>query len=169
MRGKHAVKLGKTLRGTDVAPYTGVVFAAHPAFFKLFVQTEWAMEPPALLARRRPRASDEPACWLVHALAGEGQDAEPAQYETDRARFIGRGYTLAAPRALLESGPLSGTVGNVLDPIISLRRTLELAPGGEARVTFLLGAAAERETALALNAPRAAGRKEFFGAWSRLC
>ncbi len=98
-------------RRIELTSYAEVVLntlaadAAHPAFFKLFVQTEWAMEPPALLARRRPRASDKPACWLVHALAGEGQDAEPAQYETDRTRFIGRGYTLAAPRALLESKP----------------------------------------------------------------
>ncbi|MBL8250119.1 MAG: glycosyl transferase, partial [Candidatus Competibacter sp.] len=48
--------------------------------------------------------------------------------------------------------PLSGTVGNVLDPIVSLRQSLVLGAGGEAQLTFLLGAAAERKTALALAA-----------------
>ncbi|MCP5158037.1 MAG: glycosyl transferase [Gammaproteobacteria bacterium] len=44
--------------------------------------------------------------------------------------------------------PLSGAVGNVLDPIVSLRRTVELPAGSETQITFLLGAAADRETAL---------------------
>ena len=64
--------------------------------------------------------------------------AEGVQYETDRARFIGRGYSLAAPRVLVRTEPLSGTVGDVLDPIVSLRGTVELAAGGEAQWTFLL-------------------------------
>lgn len=150
--------LGDRPRRIELTSYAEVVLdalaadAAHPAFSKLFIQTEWAAETRALLARRRPRIPDKPACWLVHALAGEGSSAPPIQHETDRARFIGRGHTLAAPCVLVESEPLSGTVGNVLDPIISLRRTVELAAGGEARVTFLLGAAADRETALALAA-----------------
>ena len=123
--------------------------AAHPAFSKLFVQTEWVVEQRALLARRRPRAAGEPVCWLVHALVGD-EEAEPPQHETDRARFIGRGYSRAAPRALVKTSPLSGTVGNVLDPIVSLRREVELPAGGSAQVLFLLGAAPTRETALAL-------------------
>ncbi|MFZ1827691.1 MAG: glycosyl transferase [Candidatus Competibacteraceae bacterium] len=138
-------------RRIELTSYAEVVLnawaadAAHPAFSKLFVQTEWVAASGALLARRRPRAPEEPACWLVHALAGTGE----AQYETDRARFIGRGYSLAEPQALAKAAPLSGTVGNVLDPIVSLRQTVELAVGGEVQVTFLLGAAPEREAALA--------------------
>ena len=106
--------------------------ASHPAFSKLFVQTELEPASGALLARRRPRALGEPACWLVHALMSDGDEAEKPQYETDRTRFIGRGYSLAAPRALVEAERLSGTVGNVLDPIVSLRRTVELPAGGSA-------------------------------------
>jgi len=124
--------------------------AAHPAFSKLFVQTEFDPASGALLAQRRPRAVGEPVCWLIHALVGDGDEPERTQYETDRVRFIGRGYSLAAPKAVVETGPLSGTVGNVLDPIVSLRRTVQLAAGGVARVVFLLGAALEREAALAL-------------------
>ena len=135
---------------TEVVLNTRVADLAHPAFSKLFVQTEWVAEQRTLLARRRPRAAGEPACWLVHALIGDGDEAEQPHYETDRARFIGRGYSLATPKALVESGPLFGTVGNVLDPIVSLRRTVELPAGGSAQVTFLLGATSGREAALVL-------------------
>ena len=38
---------------------------AHPAFQKLFVQTEW-VPVPALLASRRPRSADEVWPWCVH-------------------------------------------------------------------------------------------------------
>jgi cyclic beta-1,2-glucan synthetase len=148
--------VGDRSRRIELTSYAEVVLnaraadIAHPAFSKLFVQTEWVAERRALLARRRPRAAGEPVCWLVHALIGDGAEADPLQHETDRASFIGRGYSLAAPRALVESGPLSGTVGNVLDPIVSLRRTVELPAGGSAQVVFLLGAASTREAALAL-------------------
>ncbi len=126
--------------------------AAHPAFSKLFIQTEWVESQRALLARRRPRAADEPPCWLIHALVSTDTHLPAPQYETDRTRFIGRGHTLAAPRALVGTDPLSGTVGNVLDPIVSLRHTVELSPGDEVQFTFLLGAATEREAALGLAA-----------------
>ena len=127
----------------EVALNDWAAHAAHPAFSKLFVQTEWVAEAGALLARRRPRTPEEPTCWLVHALSADG-----VSYETDRARFIGRGYSLAEPQALVTTEPLSGTVGNVLDPMMSLRQVVELAVDGEAQATFLLGAAADREAAL---------------------
>ncbi|MFO1371400.1 MAG: glycosyl transferase [Candidatus Competibacteraceae bacterium] len=141
-------------RHIELTSYAEVVLSnlgadtAHPAFSKLFVQTEWVEKFRALLARRRPRSPGESSLWLWHALAGDGETAPP-QYETDRARFIGRGHSLAAPNALL-TGELSGTVGNVLDPVVSLRRTLHLPADGEAQLTFLLGIAPEREAALTL-------------------
>ncbi len=122
--------------------------AAHPAFAKLFVQTERDPATGALLARRRPRANDESWPWLVHALVG----AEANQWETDRMAFLGRGRTPANPRALVEGEPLSGTLGNVLDPILSLRTVIELTPGAETELTFLTGAALDRTAALALAA-----------------
>ncbi len=139
-------------RRIELTSYAEVVLqawaadAAHPAFSKLFVQTEWVESARTLLARRRARTPEEPTVWLAHALDGDGA----LQYETDRERFIGRGHSLAEPQALCQAAPLSGTVGNVLDPIVSLRRTVELAAGGSASLTFLLGAAPQRDAALAL-------------------
>jgi cellobiose phosphorylase len=117
---------------------------AHPAFSKLFIQTDLDSARQALVARRRPRGADERPPWMACALLGPG----PLEVETDRVRFIGRGADLARPRALVQEAPLSGTTGNVLDPILCLRRTVELPPGVPLHLTWLLGAGEDRAAAL---------------------
>ena len=129
--------------------------AAHPAFSKLFVQTEAAPAQRALLATRRPRGADEPGRWLAHWLIEDGGPGPVPHYETDRQRFIGRGRSLAAPAALATGAALSGTVGNVLDPILCLRTVVELAPGERRTLAFGLGFAATRAAALGLAASHA--------------
>jgi cyclic beta-1,2-glucan synthetase len=138
-------------RRIEVTTYAEVVliepaaYAAHPAFAKLFVQTEYVPDGEVLLAHRRPRSAGEHHPWLLHACSGPGT----AQHETDRVRFVGRGRTLDAPAALASDAPLTGTVGSVLDPIVSLRRIVSLPPGETATLAIVLGAAASREAALA--------------------
>jgi N,N'-diacetylchitobiose phosphorylase len=111
--------------------------AAHPAFSKLFVQTGWMADHEALVAWRRLRSPDDEPLWVVHRLLGDGGEPE---YETDRSRFIGRGRTLASPAAMDAGARLSGTVGNVLDPVFSLRRVVTLRPGESATLVAILGA-----------------------------
>ncbi len=74
---------------------------AHPAFQKLFVETEW-VPSAALLASRRPRSAEETWPWCVHVVASGGgaERIGDVTCETDRARFLGRGRTVHAPRAL---------------------------------------------------------------------
>ncbi len=125
--------------------------AAHPAFAKLFVQTERDAATGALLAHRRPRGNDESWPWMLHVLLG----AESVGWETDRAAFLGRGRTPANPIALTDQRPLSGHLGNVLDPILSLRAVVEIEPGETVELTWVTGAAADRAGALALLAGEA--------------
>ena len=128
----------------EVVLYPAAAHVAHPAFAKLFVQTEFDAATGALLARRRPRSAGEAHPWLLHALIGDGSP----QHETDRARFLGRGRSLRAPAALISTMPLSGTTESVLDPVLSLRRCLSLAPGASADLVFLLACAATRDRVL---------------------
>jgi cyclic beta-1,2-glucan synthetase len=143
-------------RELEVTSYAEIVLAppgadsTHPAFSKLFLETEFVPELGALLVSRRPRAADQPRHWLVHVSAVEGQAQGEVEVETDRARFLGRGRTPTEPVALAGVGGLSGTVGAVLDPIVSLRRRVRLAPGGTIRLAFSLGLAERREEALTL-------------------
>ncbi len=114
----------------------------HPAFSKLFVQTSYDGSRSMLLAERRPRGSDETWPCLYHALAG----ADACGDESDRLRFIGRGRGAGNPRAF-EEDTLSGTVGNVLDPCLSLRVVLEFEAGEEHELGFVTGIAETREAA----------------------
>ena len=102
-------------------------------------------------------------------MVGQGGEQGEISCETDRARFIGRGRTLAEPAAMQGISPLSNTVGSVLDPIISLRRTVTLAPHETARIDLVLGMAESRDAALALvekyHNPRMADRA-FDLAWT---
>jgi cyclic beta-1,2-glucan synthetase len=132
---------GRAARRLDLTSYAEVVLAprdadlAHPAFSNLFIETHPVPDYDALLAVRRPR-SGSARQFLAHVVSGRGRGGPAIQWETDRARFIGRGRTLDRPRATDPGAALSNTTGPVLDPIVSLRHSMRLAPGATGRITF---------------------------------
>ena len=147
---------GEQTREIEITSYAEIVLArpqddlAHPAFGKLFIETEFDQQSAGLLFSRRPRAADETPVVGFHVLGVDGPRLGGAvEWETDRARFLGRGRTPANPIAL-DGRALSGTTGAVLDPIGALRERVRLAPGAVIRVTFATGVAVDRGTALAL-------------------
>ncbi len=151
--------LSDDTRDIEVTTYAEVVMApsaadlAHRAFSNLFVQTEILPGHTAILCRRRPRAPREEAPWMFHMLAAPGSPDDGASYETDRARFIGRGRTAADPVALDENEgklDLANTEGSILDPIVAIRRTVTLSPDESRAVHVISGVADTREAALAV-------------------
>ena len=145
---------GRTRR-IELTSYTEPVLApsavddAHPAFSKLFVHSEIEAAHEAILCTRRPGAGGESTPWLVNAMALHGAAGE-ISFETSRADFIKRGNGNALPAALVETTPLDGAAGTVLDPALVMRRSLTLAPGEEVTLDLVLGVAANRADALAL-------------------
>ena len=91
---------GRRAREIELTSYAELVLAppaadnAHPAFSKMFVETEYLAEFGALIATRRPRSPSEPEVWAAHFAVVEGELTAEPQYETDRARFLGRGRTV---------------------------------------------------------------------------
>jgi cyclic beta-1,2-glucan synthetase len=140
----------------EVTSYCELVLAppaadsAHPAFSKLFVQTEYDAKLGALLATRRRRTPDEPQIWATHHAVLEGASHGAAEFETDRARFLGRGRDARAPIAVMDGRRLTGSVGTVLDPVFALRYRLHVAAGATVRMAFWTAAASSREAALQL-------------------
>ncbi len=154
LRQLTVTNVGSRDREVDFTSYAEVVLAprgadeAHPCFSNLFVETEFVAEAETLLATRRPRSADEPRVWLAHLVAAEGKTTAPLEYESDRARFLGRGRTIRSPLSVNDGGPLSNTAGNVLDPIVSLRRRLMIPQGKTVRVVFTTLVASSRGEAL---------------------
>src|SRR6185503_12820481 len=130
-------------RTIEVTSYAEVVLAPpaadalHPAFSNLFVQTQIDRERQAILCTRRPRSAAERAPWMFHLMAVHGGSAGEMSYETDRARFIGRGGTVAAPRAMSQA--LSASEGSVLDPVVAIRRRITLEPQQSATIDMVYG------------------------------
>lgn len=148
--------LGNRTREIELTSYAEIVLApdaadaAHPAFSKMFVQTEFDADEGALLATRRPRAATDAQLWAAHLAVVEGESAGDVQFETDRARFLGRGRATRTPISVIDGQPLSNTAGTVLDPIFSLRRRVRIPAGATARVAFWTMVAPTRAQALDL-------------------
>ncbi|MCW9705879.1 GH36-type glycosyl hydrolase domain-containing protein [Fodinibius salsisoli] len=125
---------------------------AHPAFSKLFVQTDYLAEHHGLIAWRRPRMDSEQPKFMVHTVASYDLEnlTEPLQFETERSNFIGRGRSLLNPQAMQEGYRLSGSIGNVSDPVMSLRRVVNLKAGEKIQVTYGIGWAGSRKEAVEL-------------------
>ena len=147
---------GRTTCEVELTSYGEIVLAppeaerAHPAFANLFVETEYHPWCTAITATRRPRSQSDKELWCVHVVDTGGGRIGPVTWETDRARFLGRGRSTRRPAALSHDGPLSGTTGSVLDPIFSLRTRVRLRPGESTSVAFTTLVATSREQAFAL-------------------
>lgn len=137
-------------RDVEITSYAELVLApqsadiAHPAFSKLFVETEYVSDVAAIIATRRRRVPSEPEIWAAHLTVVDVEAVGAPEYETDRARFLGRGRSNRSPIAVMDSRPLSNTVGAVLDPVFSLRRRIRIAPGATVRVAYWTLAASTR-------------------------
>ncbi|MDH3318023.1 MAG: glycosyl transferase, partial [Gammaproteobacteria bacterium] len=133
---------GRSPREIELTSYAELVLTtpaaddAHPAFAKMFVQTEHLAEFGALIATRRPRSHEEPRVWAAHFAVVEGEIVADLQYESDRARFVGRGRAVGAAAATTDGRALSNTTGTVLDPVFSLRHRVVVPPGKVVRVAF---------------------------------
>lgn len=119
--------------------------AAHPAFSKMFVETEAIDGGRMLLACRRPRSGDEKPIRAAHGCRIDGGTLDAAGFETDRALLLGRCRTIADPRLFDEGVALAGSAGIVLDPVFCLRRRVTLAPGATLQATWLTLAGEERD------------------------
>ncbi len=156
VRRVSITNLGSQGREIELTSYAEIVLApraaddAHPAFSKLFVETEFVGDVGAILATRRLQSPGETQAWAAHLAVIEGETIGDLQFETDRARFLGRGRGIRTPAAVMDGSTLSNTAGAVLDPIFSLRCRVRIPPRTIARIAFWTLIAPSRREALDL-------------------
>jgi cyclic beta-1,2-glucan synthetase len=144
-------------RRLEVTSYAEVVVGdaaedqRHPAFSKLFVESEHIEDLGALVFHRRPRSGGEPDAWLAHMMVLPGQRARQTGYESSRERFVGRGRTARRPGAFdRERSTGAGMTGATLDPIMALSAEIELPGHRTTTLGYVVLAASSREGVLAL-------------------
>ncbi len=133
---------GTRARVIEFTSYAEIVLAppaadhAHPAFSKLFIETEYVPASGAILATRRKRAPNEAEVWAAHLAVTSGETVGAEEFDTDRLRFIGRGRSVRLPLALAEQRALSASEGAVLDAAFALRQRLRIEPGAKASIVY---------------------------------
>ncbi|HEU0293088.1 MAG TPA: glucoamylase family protein [Anaerolineales bacterium] len=125
----------------------------HPAFNKLFIESEFLAEEGCLLFHRRPRSANEKPVYLAHFFTSNYEKVELSGYETDRKLFLGRGGTAKYPGVFSirnEASILSGKIGATLDPVCALQAEVALSAYATAQIAFITLTASSRKEAIQL-------------------
>ena len=158
---------GHRLKRLSVTFYAEWTLGDHRENTRLHVVTEYDNQSRAVLAYNRyhPAYGDHVAFATLTPAPHTGT--------TDRTEFLGRNGSMADPSAMKRVW-LSGRTGAGLDACAALQIKVDLAPGQETEVTFMLGEAASLEEAREVIAkyrePRCRGEalKRTQAWWDRL-
>lgn len=152
LRRVHITNRSRKKRTIVVTSYAEVVLAVpisdevHPAFSNLFIQTELNEQRNAIICTRRARSDNENNPWMFHLMKVHDAEIKNVSYETDRGIFIGRGNNIHNPDAINQASSLSGSIGSVLDPIVSIQYKIVLEPYESATIDMIFGIADTKES-----------------------
>ena len=147
LRRIHISNRSRKKRIIEVTSYAEVVLAPqmaeemHPAFSNLFVETAVHPDRHAIICTRRPRTPEEQVYWMFHLMKVTDARVLEVSYETDRDKFIGRGYSINKPIVMSNGNALQGSSGAVLDPIVAMRYRIVIEPNASATINVIMGIA----------------------------
>lgn len=123
---------------------------AHPAFNKLFIESQFIEGHDIFLSKRRD-GKDGKSPYLMHMVKSQLKLLRSIEYENDRLKFIGRNNTVRNPDTVVESRPMSNNAGFSNDPIISLRVNIDLEAESTASIYFITGVCSGKEEAIRIG------------------
>lgn len=138
------------IRNLRITSYGEVILAPqatdaqHPAFNKLFIESEYVESQGLQIFSRRPRSKTEAPLLMGHMLISKNNDLK-VRHESNRNLLIGRGHDMRDPRALLSPDYLSGSTGATLDPVFALGAEVTLNAHENLQIAFLTFAGESRE------------------------
>jgi len=156
IRRVHLTNRSRKPRLMEITSYAEVVLASaisdslHPVFSDLFVETEIMKQRNAIICTRRPRSTEERPPWMFHLMKAHGAEIKNISYETDRMQFIGRGSTIANPRAVHGEEALSDSEGSVLYPVVAMKYRVIVEPQQSVVVDMVFGIGETKEICIGL-------------------
>ena len=147
----------------ELTSYGEVVLASsaedenHRVFNGMKIHSEYDADHEALLFSRP--SGNGVRNYMLHKLwVGEKTDesdksdwSDHVEYETSRLKFIGRGNSLRHADIIESRRTLTGTVGTILDPVMSMRRRLHIPSGKSLEAFILTGFAKAKDHLLQLT------------------
>ena len=117
------------------------VDAAHRVFNSMKILSEYDDDHEALVFSK-PSQTEKESYYVIHKLFVDDNDPEHrnagmVSYETSRIKFLGRGGSIRHAHVIDNHRTLSNTVGTTLDPIMSMRRRIQV-PAGKAVSAFVI-------------------------------
>ena len=147
---------GKEASNLELTSYLEVVGdshmaeLSHPAFNKLFMESEFLEEQGIFLSKRRS-SNGKVNPYICHMVKTGAKQPKKMEYENDRLKFIGRNNTLRTPEAVVDSISFSNKSGFCNDPIMSIRVTIALEVGESASISFVTGVCHNKEEAIQIG------------------
>ncbi len=108
---------------------------SHRVFNSMFLESSFETETNSLIMKRVSRTGGATSYMLNRFIIEN--PLENYSYETDRFSFVERGNSYQNPKALFKK--LTNHIGCNIEPIMSLRNTIELLPNDKVSVYFVCG------------------------------
>ena len=117
-------------------------YDSHPAFENMFLNFESV--DGYLIVSRNKRLDNESTPYLVTSLFSEEGSPE---FEIDKEKFVDRKNN-KVPDSVLKSYPFSKKEGNVINPIIAMRKIISIKPSETKKLYLISSADYDKEKAI---------------------
>ena len=122
---------------------------SHKAFNNLFLTFEFLEDTGTILVKRKKRDNKKDDVYLAVNLYTASDTVGELEYELDKEKFVGR-QNVELPLAIKESIPLGSKPKISLDPIIAMRRTINIKPSEKVIFNYVMAVSYNREEAIKL-------------------
>jgi len=116
-------------------------FRRHPAFSRLFIESEFIAESETLVFRRRPRSADQDRLYMGYAVVTQPDAEADLYFGNDRRLFLGKRGDPHHPASLNSDAPAHAAPGDTPDPWMELGITIEIPAHDTVQLTFLTAVA----------------------------
>ena len=147
--------LGNTEETIEVSSFLEPILSSleqdysHKAFNNLFLSFELLEDTNTILVKRKQRDNTKENIYLAVNLYTENKTVGELEYELDKEKFVGR-QNLELPLAIKDSIPLTSKPKITPEPIVAMRRTINIKPSEKVVLDYIMAVSNAREEAINL-------------------
>ena len=120
---------------------------AHKAFNNLFLSYEYIDTINTILIKRKAHTNNEKELYMAVNLYTQENVIGEVEYEIDKEKFLGR-CNYKIPKEVQNSIPFSKRIGYTTDPIVAMRKTINIKPDEVTHVDLIISVGEEKEFVL---------------------